>query len=236
MSTGAEKVAPKVDAEQAQLGSAEEVRELFVGLGVQLTREKGLQAWLRSRPTRVRMALVLAVFGGLVALQLWFTPSGVEIWASWRSLAVQILLVVAGLWLLLPGVSSTRQRWMLWAGCALLLAPAVMSLGVASLGQTPPRESLVSALGCFLYGALYSGPLALALVLVDRSDRPSLRTLLLRAAILGVVSHLLLVWHCSKDDLLHLLVGHAGLGVGWLGGLLFLRNHQKFTRPVTKET
>jgi len=72
------------------------------------------------------------------------------------------------------------------------------------------------ALGCFGYGALLTLPIAALLWAFDRDQRPSLRTVCLSAAGLGLCANLLLELHCGNGNAAHVLLGHASLGVAWL--------------------
>jgi len=203
--------------------SGAEVRHLLAGLEAQLEKEKGLRAWLRSRPTSVRFALALCVVGAVLALEIARSQRVTEVLQNWSVLAGQTLLVVSGVSLYLrSGVLVSRSR-LLFSGLLLLAAPFWVSLLVGRLGNSGHFEALASGLGCFAHGVFYSAPLALMLLLLDRHDRPASESLILRGAIIGVVGNLALIWHCPSTDLLHLFSGHAGLGVGWVLGWLLWR-------------
>jgi hypothetical protein len=72
------------------------------------------------------------------------------------------------------------------------------------------------ALGCFVFGALLTLPTAALLWAFDRDDRLSTRTVALSAAALGLSANLVLELHCPNGNILHVLLGHASLGVAWL--------------------
>lgn len=82
--------------ERAVPTSAAEVRNLLAGLEGQLENEKGLRAWLRSRPTSVRFALVLGVTGARSALEIVRSQQVAEVllgvgwvlgWLLWRRMS-----------------------------------------------------------------------------------------------------------------------------------------------------
>ncbi len=209
--------------ERAVPTSAAEVRNLLAGLEGQLENEKGLRAWLRSRPTSVRFALALCVVGGVLALEIARSQRVEEVLQNWSVLAGLTLLVLSGVSLYLrSGVLANRSR-VLFSGLLLLAAPFWVSLLVGRFGNLGHVEALASGFGCFAHGVIYSAPLALMLLLLDRHDHPDRESLILRGAIIGVVGNLALIWHCPSTDLLHLFAGHAGLGVGWISGWLWWR-------------
>ena len=79
------------------------------------------------------------------------------------------------------------------------------------------------ALSCFLYGALFTLPLGILLWAFDRDDRPTLRTVCLSAAALGLSANLVLELHCPSGHPLHLLLGHASIGLAWLASWFVTR-------------
>ncbi len=209
--------------ERAVRTSAAEVRNLLAGLEGQLENEKGLRAWLRSRPTSVRFALALWVVGAVLALEMARSQRVAEVLQNWPVLVGQALLVMSGVSLCLRSGLLVNRARLLFSGLLLLVAPFWVSMVVGKLEHSGHLEALVSGFGCFVHGVFYSAPLAVMLLLLDRRDRPALESLVLRGAIIGVVGNLALIWHCPSTDLLHLFSGHAGLGVGWVLGWLLWR-------------
>jgi hypothetical protein len=59
-------------------------------------------------------------------------------------------------------------------------------------------------------------PIAALFWAFDRDERPSLRTVCLCAGALGLSANLLLELHCPSGNTLHLLLGHASIGIAWL--------------------
>jgi hypothetical protein len=197
--------------------------DLFGQIEGELAREKGPRAWLRSRPTPVRFTLVLLplllvlIAGGLLRQR-----ADLE---HYPMLRVALLLCVYFLAITLAlgkKLSESPRRDALGDYVGLLtFAVAVPALAAfapatAVAGQAAPD----GALGCFGYGALLTLPIALLIWALDRNDRPSLRTVCLSAAALGLSANLLLELHCANNNPEHLLLGHASLGVAWLAAWL----------------
>ncbi|HET9932701.1 MAG TPA: hypothetical protein VFQ35_18485, partial [Polyangiaceae bacterium] len=99
------------------------------------------------------------------------------------------------------------------AALALPFALAAVSPFGASLasGAHSPR-----AVACYTFGAALSLPILLLVRLLDRNERSPLLPLALTAAATGLIANLVLSLHCASDDPVHLALGHASIGVGWL--------------------
>lgn len=184
-----------------------------------LARETGARAWLRSRPSRVRfvftllLALLAVIAGGVLRQRADF--------AQYPFLRVALLLCVYFVAIALAfakELSELPRRNPLRESLPLLaFALAVPILAAfAPATELSRRAGAEGALNCFAYGALFTLPVALLLWAFDRNDRPSLRSVCLSAAALGLSANLLLELHCSNGNPLHVLLGHASLGVAWL--------------------
>ena len=86
--------------------------------------------------------------------------------------------------------------------------------------------------GCFIYGALLTLPTALLLWAFDRDDRPSLRTVCLSAAALGLSANLMLELHCPSGNAIHLLLGHTSIGVLWFAAWYWARWFTRRSEPA----
>jgi hypothetical protein len=201
--------------------------DIFGQLERRLARETGPRAWLRSRPSRLRFALVLVplllvlIAGGLLRQRADF--------AQYPLLRVGLLLCVYFLAILLAfakKLSELPRRDPLRDHLALLaFAIAVPVLaGFAPATEVSRQAGAEGAFGCFAYGALLTLPIALLLWTLDRDDRPSLRTVCLSAAALGLSANLLLELHCGNGNPAHVLLGHASLGLAWLAVWAFARS------------
>jgi hypothetical protein len=189
----------------------------FEGLARALTRERGVGAWLRSRPTWARFALALAAaFAcGFAVLSLGHGLRGdLARYPSSRlalSLGLLIGLGVSSLWAALRPVHvAPLPRSALFA----LLTAA--TLAVLLLSGVPPAHARdpaalaahdPSARACFFTGALLGQPF-LAVALVASRLRSALE-LALAAAAAGLLGNVVLELGCPSTDQMHLLEGHA---------------------------
>ena len=193
--------------------------DFFGQLEHKLARETGPRAWLRSRPSRLRFALAL------LALPLVLIAGGLfqqrADLAQYPMLRVALLLCVYFMAIALAvgkelSESPRRDALRDYLG---LLAFALLVPVLAAFAPATEASRLANpegALGCFGYGALLTLPIAALLWAFDRDDRPSLRTVCLSAAALGLAANLLLELHCANGNATHVLLGHASLGAAWL--------------------
>jgi hypothetical protein len=193
--------------------------ELFGQLEHRLALETGPRAWLRSRPSRVRLVFVLLplllvlLAGGLLRQRVDF--------ALYPAQRVALLLCVYFIAIVLAlgtELSESYRRNPLRDHLALflfaLLVPVLAAFAPAT--EASRQAGPEGALGCFSYGALLTAPIAALLWAFDRDDRPSLRTVCLSAAALGLSANFLLELHCGNGNAQHVLLGHASLGLAWL--------------------
>jgi ABC-type transport system involved in cytochrome c biogenesis permease component len=200
--------------------------ELFGAIEARVERETGLRAWLRSRPSGLRfqlialsVILVVLVAGGMLHRPDFAAYPVLRLVILLGSYFIAVLLAV-GKELTFPARS----------GKLLDYAPLVLfGLGLPFLAAFAPateqsrQAGPEGALGCFLYGALFTLPVGILLWAFDRDDRPTLRTICLSAAALGLSANLVLELHCPSGHPLHLLLGHASLGLAWLASWFVTR-------------
>lgn len=193
--------------------------ELFASLEADVARETGVRAWLRSRPTRLRFALavlsvlLLVALGGVARRRPDFADYPVTRLALLLSLYAVGILLAFGKELYL-----SARRGSLGDHLGLLVAALGLPFLIAFAPATEASRHAgpEGALNCFLYGGLLTVPTAALLWAFDRDDRPSLRTVCLSAAALGLSANLVLELHCPSGNALHLLQGHGSLGLAWL--------------------
>jgi len=185
----------------------------------ELAHETGLRAWLRSRPSRLRFTLVLlpvllaVVAGGLFRQRADFAEyPALRIVLLLSVYFVAIALAFAKEFSELPRPAPLQDY--LGLLCFALAVPTLA--GFAPATEASRHAYPGGALGCFGYGAALTLPIALSLWAFDRDDQPSLRTVCLSAAALGLSANLLLELHCANGNPTHVLLGHASLGLAWL--------------------
>jgi hypothetical protein len=196
-----------------------EVGDLFGAVERDLQGEVGLHARLRSLPSRLRAAVLVAFGLGLAALQFLAEPRGdfdrygLDVFAG-VSLVLGASLVWGAL-RLVRGVSvPARGEGRL--AFSLLVLPALLSF-VVPLGvlYDPPPPDWASPFDCFSYGVALVVPLVALSWLFERRERMPLSALLVAGAVAGIAANLLLNAHCASVHLGHLLVGHASIGAAW---------------------
>lgn len=204
---------------------------LFDQLGREVEREAGPRAWLRSLSTRTRAGALVFVGLLLLASQLWLQRRGDFAEYSpavfWLVVAALTGALGFGSWRLARGAHAplkAAQRegavtllFLLLPGLVALLSP----LGSAS-GPTTDEAAWGSPLACFSFGAVMVTPFLLLAWLLERRDRVPRAVLVSAGALSGLAANLLLHAHCGSAHLGHLLLGHAGVGVGWALGCALL--------------
>lgn len=219
---GAEALAlTEPDADAAVLETIESA------LGTQLQRDTGVRAWLRSRPTGVRVAIVVA--GAAVMPMLMLLASrraDFSVYPRLRQLLDLMLLVVPMTAALLVWKRPLfRRSPPPWLAPALVLAAVVavvvlVRLPVAHWDHPASRLGIADdlprrALACFLTGLVSGLP---TLVLLSLVSRRGVRWGLggLAAIFAALVGGLAVYLHCPLTSLVHLTLGHATILVPFL--------------------
>jgi hypothetical protein len=200
-----------------------DVEPLFAKIQSDIAREVGPRAWLRSRPTWLRRAFVLASGAplALVVLGLVGFRKDLALFATERlalDLGLLGALILANVWTALrPVQESPRPLWqlvVLGLGSALLgviwiLLPAG-HVCVPTLADGPGAPASL----CYAVGMNLGLPVALAAWLVGRQSS-SWRTLLAAAAA-ALTGILVLHLNCPSHVREHLLLGHATIAATFL--------------------
>jgi hypothetical protein len=200
---------------------------LFAQLEADVARETGLRAWLRSRPTRLRFAI--AVLSVLLVVALGGALAQRRDFADYPTARLVLLLSVYAAGILLAFgkelyLSTRRGSFPFQLGLLLAALGLPFLIAFAPATEASRHFGPEGALNCFVYGALLTVPTAALLWAFDRDDRVSLRTASLSAVALGLSANLVLELHCPSGNTLHLLLGHASLGIAWLSAWLVLRS------------
>ncbi|MCA9628330.1 MAG: hypothetical protein KC766_11715 [Myxococcales bacterium] len=197
---------PRLDAIQADLDRA-------------LEAERGLRR-LKSLATPTRIAIALGAIAGLVVLNLLRPRPDI---ATLGTLALAFPLVVASS-LIFLGVRSAlrgphaRVQSAVHTGALVGLSaglPLVYFLSQSFLGEFSFIDSSPGfarrALGCFAYGAGWSLPLGLVLLLLDRNKLASPISALNAGTAGGLSGLIALHLHCPSQHPGHLLLGHLSV-------------------------
>jgi hypothetical protein len=194
---------------------------LFGEIERELAQEHGLRAWLRSRPTPVRVALALgallvpAAVAGAFALR----PDA-ALYPPARMLAVAVFLAASLVALARIGLRPLQRPAL--PDAAALGAVAASALGLLALYALPDAHAAhpaslqapgVAALLARAWPCLWIGSAAGALVLcvLLAIDRGGARRALLLAAAAGLCANLALQLHCPNTARAHLVLAHFGV-------------------------
>ncbi len=205
-------------------GPALDLESLLAEVEQSVGRERGPVAWLRSRPTGKRTALVLVAVAVVVLFILAFKlrPDLAEypMLAMLVAVALEGLIIGAAVRIeLRPVQDAAPPAWMRpLLGMLALAVPTLVALlplahAGAPLAYAPPGKSFVQlALGCFSFGTALAAPVLLLLWALDRQGHRARGLAVLAAATGGVVGNLVLLLHCPITDIGHMLLGHASIG------------------------
>lgn len=192
-----------------------------------LEQEHGLRAFLRSRRTSVRWALLLAVPTLLLLRE------AARHRVSWHTLstsrfAIGLFLLAVLVWLTHSALrppplerraarSLSTLAMMAWCvPCLLLFAPETRALHVEDLSTDWGSWSRGS-LSCFAYGSALAAPSVVLLWALDRETVMSFRVWALAAGMVALAANLILLLHCTNTHPGHLLAGHLSIGLVWFG-------------------
>jgi hypothetical protein len=183
-------------------------------VGNALRNERGLRAWIRSRPTRQRLLMVLiAALTALVlgARQPRHDEPDAVVLGAWVLVFLAATLVCAALALgSLGRLRSTGKR-----GVAIVLGsllPVGYALAHHTAGAAAGQPLWPGILGCFGYGTLVVLPLFTMIWLLDRDEKPALLSSVITGIAAGLAANAALSLHCAQENVAHLLLGHAAIG------------------------
>lgn len=186
-----------------------------------LERERGVRAFLRSRSTRVRWALSLAI-PALVLLR-----EGVRPRVPWRELGTPRLL--GGLFLVgllglvarsaLRPLPVERRAARLRSTLALVAwcLPCVLWFAPEAQASTEDfsRAFALRSLTCFAYGSALAAPSFALLWTLDRGVQVPFRVWALAAGAVALLANVILMLHCPDTNRSHLILGHFSIGLVW---------------------
>jgi len=205
--------------------------ELLAAILSEVQKETGFVAWLRALPTPVRL-FVGVDFAALVAVGMALTRPRWSFGPLPEGRVVLVLAVLTALgslvlWLALRPLQTAApsRRLVLGSVAAGLLVPVFFAL-------TPPSAEgadlsapgmMKGILSCFVFGALPGVLLVLALRALDRNAHRAADVAVLAAVGGGLAGNAALELHCPSVAPVHLLLGHATLGIALVVAYRVLR-------------
>lgn len=208
-----------------------------------VARERGLRAWLRSRRTPIRWALLALAAAALVGL-VWLTTPRADLLVYPRgAFALQVgiysaLCAVAWWPVLAPSYAPAHgpvARYVILA--TVCIAPFAFGVGEPAHWDHPASTEGVAgdllrrAGACLAFGAVLALPIAGLLWGVDRNDSTRPAQVMLLGAGSSVPALLALHVHCPLTAPVHLALGHAPLvlaaALAWWGASKLRRRWQR---------
>lgn len=186
-----------------------------------LAEEKGLRAWLRERPTRVRVAF--AAVGALVMPLFWLVGAvrpDLSVYPAAR-LLLDLTLFVLPIAVLLPLVVRPMHRRALpgWVRPALVVVAVIavlvfVSLPIAHWDHPESRLGIGDdlakrATACFTTGFVSGLPILIWVWLLSRRGGGPWPFAVLATVLAGMVGVLAVFLHCPLTSPVHLTLGHA---------------------------
>jgi hypothetical protein len=192
---------------------------LFAAVEAAVQEERGLAAWLRNLPTMVRIFVGFDVAIALVTMMTLARPR----WAYGPVPMERVTFAVSVLALLYVFVLRQALRPLQAPPANRRLVTAVFAAGLAVpllFALFPPAgpgdsalAAMRTAVSCFWFGAAPGALLVVALRLLDRGAHAVGDVALLAAVGGGLVGNAALELHCPSTAPLHLVLGHATVGV-----------------------
>ena len=196
----------------------------------EIGRERGVQAWLRSR-SRVERGLMILAVAALVAGLTFIVAPRPDFYTYPR-----VRMVATLGWFLIAGGVATwialRPIYLSRATTGLVVAAATLALlgpiATSLLPEVPMVHAPAHRVWPWAYGCFASGITAALVVLVvsrvlDRGGAHSSGQVVLAAAAAGLAGTTALQLHCPINYPLHLLLGHATVPLGLILGTWFAR-------------
>jgi hypothetical protein len=195
--------------------TAAELDFLLARVEAAIAQEKGVFAWLRSMPTRLRIVLAGSATGAMAAALGLASPRvDLAVYPQWRLLlSAGVLAAVLGGLIVLNLRPLQRPELSMRAPLFVFAALAVPFL-IALLPEVRLAHPVAfrDAHDCLLLGSLSGALLMVLLRALDRLKSDA-RSLLVPAAAGGILANFALSFHCPVVSPLHLVLIHAPIGV-----------------------
>ena len=194
--------------------------DLFAEVEGAVQRDRGFTGWLRALPTPVRLIAAIDSAAVFILAMVLVRPR----WAFGPMPLFRVVPVVGVLalelgvvlWLALRPLQAAppNRRLVLGSIVAGLVVPVLFALVPAALpGHAEPPDMTRAIVTCFLFGAVPGGLLVFALRALDRNAHGGTDVAILAAVGGGLAGNAALELHCPSAAPLHLLLGHATVGI-----------------------
>jgi hypothetical protein len=200
---------------------------LFSSVEAALRNEVGLSARLRGLPSSARFLIAAAWGAALVTLTTVLTPRSAhgpmpvtQIVLALGVFAVLLALVVR---LGLRPLQARPARGAVALACFLagLFAPALFAVlpnGGTLVRSVPGVTDLAAGVWCFVIGSVVGILLVVGMRILDRGAHRSVVHALFAATAGGLLGNASLELHCPITEPIHLLLGHATVGLALVTG------------------
>ncbi|MEM9193737.1 MAG: hypothetical protein AAGF12_31470, partial [Myxococcota bacterium] len=208
-------------------GKAPDLGAMLAEIKGKVDKERGVLAWLRSRPTWLRGLIAVSVLALYPILDVVLRPRpDLEVYPAERLWMTFAALGLVGFAVALSSLRPLHRpplpkalRWSLLAAAVLVpiivaALPQAHAAHPAAIGGVG-SELIPKAGTCFSFGAVVALPLFFLIRALDRGT--STLAIVLGAGAAGVGANLLLQNHCCITHPSHLLVGHASIAVLYVG-------------------
>lgn len=192
---------------------------LFDALQAQIARERGPSAWLKSRPTWMRLAFAVAAILGVVLFALLVVPrADLSEFPRDRMASTVVLLLVLLSLSLHYGLRAMHRKappgWLSRTFAVGVLGLLLLTV-LNPLSYQPPSKLHdhsflgLTGLRCLAFGCALGLPVYALMRVLDRGAFPEAATFAATAA--GLTGFFALHMHCPMVAPLHLLLGHAAV-------------------------
>lgn len=187
-----------------------------------IERERGIVAWMRSRPTRLRLALAATAAVACCIVAVALTGNWALVGEAREGSRPFVLSAyVAALAML--GVKALRPMQRVEAPAVsrvLALSGILLPFAAAALPLHDSHEIAGESGYCVVLGTLLAVGLVLGLRVLDRGAHENRRTAMLAVAVAAMASNLALEFHCPIVRASHRCAFHASVGVAIAGAYL----------------
>lgn len=215
--------------------SAAELERLFAGVEADVARERGAMAWLRARSQTARVLAFAALIVVEAVLVIGFVPrSDLGIYPALRHAVFVALLsgmALVAAWQSLRPLQAARAP--AWLSRSIALGAVALPFLIGMMPRVPDHHALGHdgtgssmfevAFYCLALGSFFGLVVIALLRKVDRGTHGNAARATLAALAGGLAGTLMTHLHCPLNNPVHLLLGHAPVGLLLAAGYAVLR-------------